>query len=238
MTSSVLIRALLFSLLLCGLAGTVSATSYIQLFVHPGSGTVCVDNTCNVNVGTLAGYSSSQFQDLTCGMDHTVRVYNTAGYQDYTETVYMDYNCDSVTDRIYLEPVPTESPAPETGDIQVYVSPGLGQVCRDNVECEVSTGEPADTWSVQFSDVSSDESHTITATADGYQPATVQVSVTPGTISTVNLQLVPLTTGTSAGATASPAGSAPATTASPLSGEVVLLAAGIAGALAVSGKRW
>lgn len=226
------IRALLIIFLFCGLAGAASATSFIQIYVHPGSGTVCLDNDCQVNVGTLSGYSSTQFQDPACGMDHTIRVYNTDGYEDYTDTVYMDYNCDSVTRRIYLEPVPTESPAPETGDIQIYVSPGLGQVCRDNAECEVSTGEPADTWSVQFSGVSSDESHTITATADGYQPATVQVSVTPGGTSTVNIQLVALTTET-------PAGSAPVseTTASPLDGGVLCLAAGIAGALAVFRKK-
>jgi hypothetical protein len=180
-------RGILLVILLSALVTAASATSYIQVFVHPGSGTVCVDDTCQVNVGTLNGYSSVQFQDVTCGMDHTIQVYGTEGYTDYTDTVYMDDECDSVTRRIDLDPIPAES-----GDIDVYVSPGVGQVCRDDEECEVSSGDNTDTWSVHFSGVSSDELHTITVTAEGYEPVSEKVSVMPGEVSTVEILLVPL----------------------------------------------
>ena len=113
-------------------------------------------------MGTLNGYSSTQFQGVASGQQHTIQVYNTAGYQDYTDQIYMDQSGHSMTFSIYLEPVPIETPAPGTGTIQVTVSPGLGQVCLDNHECESSTGEPSTFWSVQFSDVSADIPHTIT----------------------------------------------------------------------------
>jgi hypothetical protein len=137
----------------------------------------------------------------------------------------MDFAGDFVTSRIYLEPVSTGTPAPGTGDIQAFVSPGLGQVCIDNRECESSIGETVTTWSVRFSDVSSDAEHTLTVTADGYQPYSTQVTVQPGGISDVEISLQPLASG------ASSAGSPqkPIPTRAASAGFVAFFAAGIIG---------
>lgn len=214
------IRGILLLALTC-LVATVAGTSFIQVFAHPGGGTVCLDETCNVNVGTPSGYSSSQFQDLTCGRDHTIRIYDTDGYEDYTEDVYMDYNCDSVTRSIFLEPVPATPVPAGSGDIQLFISPGIGMVCRDDVECESSIGVDVDTWSVRFSDVTPNTVHTITVAADGYQPYSTQVTVPPGAISDVDIALQPLA---SAG---SPAPVQPAATKAASAGFISLTAVAI-----------
>lgn len=227
------IRRILPLLALACLVATAAGTSSIQIFTHPGGGTVCLDDTCQVNVGTSSGYSSTQFPNPTCGRDHTIRIYGTDGFEDYTDTVYMAYNCNSVTRRIYLEPLPA-TPAPAgSGDIQVFVSPGLGQVCRDGVECESSTGEVTDTWSVRFSDVTPDTVHTIAATADGYQPFSSEVIVTPGGISNVDIVLQPVATPVAAGALPD---NPPATKAAP-AGPAALCAAAISGAVLLFRKR-
>jgi hypothetical protein len=195
------IRWILFLLALTGLVATAAASSYIQVFTHPGGGTVCMDDTCEVSVGTPNGYSSTQFQDLTCGRDHALRIYGTAGYEDYSDDVYMAYNCNSVTRRVFLEPLPA-TPAPQgSGDIQLFISPGTGMVCRDDVECESASGGTVDTWSVRFSDVTPNEAHKITVSADGYQPYLTQATVPPGGITNVEIALQPVT---AADATAPP----------------------------------
>jgi hypothetical protein len=214
--------------LICLAAPAAAESNYIQIFTHPGSGTVCVDSMCQVNVGTLAGYSSTRFEGVAGGQDHVIRVYNTEGYEDYSETVYMDYHGDSFTSRIFLEPISSDTPAPGTGDIQVFVSPGLGQVCRDNAECESSVGEAVDTWSVRFSDVPSDTPHTITVTADGYQPYSSPVNVPPGGISDLDITLQPLATvtpGTSP--QVSQESAQPPATRAALPGSMAVFAAGI-----------
>ncbi|ABS56544.1 hypothetical protein Mboo_2030 [Methanoregula boonei 6A8] len=231
----------LLIVLLAAFAGTVSATNYVWIFVHPGSGTVCLDSSCQVNVGTLNGYSSTSFGAPACGTDHTIRVYNTAGYEDYTDTVYVAANCYDVTRSIYLSPIATETETEgsSTGTLHVYISPAPAstEVCLDKLTCQVNNGPAADTWSVQFDDVSGGQQHTLTVDADGYQPASQQVSATPGQVSTADISLVPVPAGTAPSATTASAPAAAGTTASPLGTEVVVLAAGVAGALAVFHKR-
>jgi len=237
MKTPVPLRILLLAVLLAAIAGPVSATTFVQIYVHPGSGTVCLDTDCRVNVGTLQGTGSTSFRDPACGTDHTLRVYDTAGYEDYTDTVYVDYHCDSVTRTISLSPVPTETATagPPTGTLQVYISPGpaSAEVCLDSQTCEVNDGPAVDTWSVQFADVSADSPHTLSVDANGanngYQPAVQQVSVAPDQVTTATINLVPLATV----ATTPPA----AATTTPLGGEAVVLALGAAGALAVLRHR-
>lgn len=219
--------AILF--LLIALAGTASAASnYVQIFVHPGSGTVCLDTQCEVNVGTLGGYSSTQFHDVTGGRDHTIRVYNTEGYEDYTTEIYMDYAGDPVTRTIYLDPVATPGPAAEAGTIQLFIKPGIGEVCLDNRDCEVTEGDTSETWSVQFSDVETGIAHTITIMTDGYMTATREVSVNPGEMKTleINLQPVPASQAPEETQTAQP-------TKAGLPAVLTIAAAGICGAFFV-----
>lgn len=186
------LRGAILLLAILMLAATAAAeTNYVQIFVHPGSGTVCLDTDCQVDQGTLSGYSSTRFEGVTGGQDHTIRVYDTEGYEDYTVDIYMDYAGDSVTRTIYLDPLTTPE-QPEAGSVQVFVSPGLGQVCIDGRECESAAGTPMDTWSVRFSDVESDPLHTITVTADGYQTETREVTVRPDQVTDVSVTLQPI----------------------------------------------
>ena len=210
------------------LAATGAAeTNTIQLFVHPGSGTVCLDNSCQVNQGTLSGYSSTRFSGVASGQDHTIKVYDTDGYQDYTDTVYMDLSGHPMTFSIFLEPVPAQPVSPGTGTIQVTVSPGLGQVCLDNRECESGTGDVSTFWSVQFSDVPADSVHTISVTADGYEPYSQQVTIQADQRNDFDVSLQPLAQADQpAEVTTEPAALAPTTRAG-LDGSVALVAAGI-----------
>jgi hypothetical protein len=197
-----LLTRIFFVFALLALVATAAANpNVVQVFVHPGSGTICVDSTCQVAVGSLSGYSSSQFANIAGGRDHTIKVYDTDGYQDYTDQFYMDYNGDDVTLQVYLDPLTTGTPtpattSPQTGTVRVYVSPGLGQVCIDNRECDTSTGASSSTWNVDFDDVMAGTSHTITVTADGYQSATTQITVLPDQVNEADVTLQPLSTAT------------------------------------------
>jgi hypothetical protein len=232
--TSQLRRAILFLAILTLVATAAAETNTIQIYVHPGSGNVCLDNTCQVDRGTITGYSSTQFLNVAGGQFHTIRVYDTEGYQDTSEQVYMDINGNSFTRRIYLEPVSTQpaSTGTSTGTLKVYVSPGLGQVCLDTQECESSVGEPSTTWSVRFDDVATDTSHTITVTADGYQTSSTQVTVLPDRIGEVDVTLLPLPQATAPAVAGQPPQppAPPQTTKAPLDGSVALFAAGICGA--------
>jgi hypothetical protein len=233
-------RRIILSLALLILVATAAAdTNTVQIYVHPGSGTICLDSSCQVDRGTLGGYSSTQFGNVASGQQHTIRIYDTDGYQDYSDQVYMDQSGHSMTFRIYLEPVPSQTVSPGTGTIQVTVSPGLGQVCLDAKECESSTGEPSTFWSVQFSDVPADTAHTITVTADGYQTYTQSVSIQPDQRNDVDITLQPLQ---QAAVTTEPdqvsvPTTVPQPTKSPVAIFTILAAIGICGAIHLAGKR-
>jgi hypothetical protein len=239
MNSVYLLTRIVFVFSLLALVATAAAnTNVVQVFVHPGSGTICVDSTCQVDVGSLSGYSSSQFANIAGGRDHTIKVYDTDGYQDYTDQFYMDYNGDDVTLQVYLVPLATGTPAPVTtssgtGTVRVYVSPGLGQVCIDNRECDTSTGAPSSTWNVDFVDVMAGTPHTITVTADGYQTTTTQVTVLPDQVNEAEVTLQPLPTAAETESTTP----APQTTRAGLGGVVAVVAVGICGILVVDRKR-
>jgi hypothetical protein len=234
-----LLTRILFVFALLALVATAAADkNVVQVFVHPGSGSICIDSTCQVAVGSLSGYSSSQFANLAGGKDHTIKVYDTEGYQDYTDQFYMDYNGDDVTLQVYLDPLTTETAVPETtspgtGTVRVYVSPGLGQVCIDNRECDTSTGAPSSTWNVDFDDVTAGTPHTITVTADGYQTATTQITVLPDQVNEADVTIQPLSTAAETESTTP----APQTTRAGLGGIVAVVAVGICGIVLVEHKR-
>ena len=175
--------------------------------------------------GSFSGYSSTQFDTVAVGRDHTIKVYDTKGYEDYTDTFYMDYNGDTVTLQIYLVPVATETAASVTtssgtGAVRVFVSPGLGQVCIDNRECESSTGAVSTSWNVDFDDVTAGSAHTITVTADGYQTATTQITILPDQVNEADITLQPIPSAADTSIPKTQAGSG---------GLVALVAAGICG---------
>ena len=192
----------------------------IQVFVNPGGGTVCLDDhQCHAGVGTAGGNGSTQFTGLDEGY-HVITVNNTAGYQSYSIRPYVPRRgFASIT--VSLDPVavqgagPTITPAgfatipvtsesatptPVTvhGRLRVYVNPIGSTVCIDNGDCRSHVGGTPGpgTGFEDFSAVSANVPHTINVTADGFLPASSQVTVSPdkpGSVTFV-LQPAPVTT--------------------------------------------
>lgn len=195
-------------LFLAALLTPVSASSgLVQIWAHPGGGMICVAGQCTSDTGTVSGIGSAQFF-VTCGMDHSVVDYYTPGYQSYHDSLYMDYNCDTVTRDIYLVPdtaAPT-APAPPAGTLRVFVSPypDSGLICLDGGRCQGCTAtdggdasSPSGTWSVEWPAVSTDRTHTVSVRdMTGFMDAEQQVSMTPGGITTVAISLEPDPDGT------------------------------------------
>ncbi len=107
-----------------------------------------------------------------------------------------------------------------TNSVQVFVYPGLGQVCIDNRECESSTGAASNSWNVDFDDVTAGSAHTITVTADGYQTATTQITVLPDRVNEATVTLQPISSAADTSVPKTQAGSGRL---------IMLVAAGICG---------
>jgi hypothetical protein len=183
------------------------ATTGVQVYVNPGSGTVCLDNSqCHVGVGSRGVRSTTQFAGVSEGY-HTVSVDSTPGYEDYSTQVYVtmgrivSVNIDLVP---VAAPATTATPAtpslPATGTVRVYVDHVGSTVCIDNGDCRDNVGGTSGpgSGSTAFSDVTANTAHTISVALDGYQPFSTQVSVREDEISVVDVTLEPLGTGTTA----------------------------------------
>ena len=141
----------------------------IQVFVKPGSGTICLDNSlCHYDVGSASGTGSTQFMGLNEGY-HTITVNQTEGYQPYSTMPYVTKRgfttihinlypvsipIDPKTNQPYVTvggfvtiPVATDQvtakPSPPTGAIRVYVNRAGSTVCMDNGDCRANVGGPA-----------------------------------------------------------------------------------------------
>ena len=155
--------AIVAALMLTGTAAAAGSTYYVQLYVYPGSGIVCLDNQCQTSTGSITGTGSIRFEDVAGGMDHRIRVYSTPGYQDYTDSIYMSYYGSSVTRYIYLEPS-----SPPTGNIQVQSNPSGATACIDGTST-------CDTTPTIFRDVAAGTYHTVTVSLNGYDTYTEDV---------------------------------------------------------------
>jgi hypothetical protein len=190
----------------------------IQVYVTPGSGTVCVDNTqCHVNVGSIDTTGSTQFAGVSGGY-HTVTVDSTAGYQDYSTQVYVTMG-KFTTVRISLDseikPVTTATTVvPAVGTIRVYVDRLGSTVCLDNADCRDYVGGSAGpgTGTTLFEDVSANTRHTITVAAAGYRPYATDITVTKDLVNTVDVSLQPVATVTTPPTTATATPTTPVTT--------------------------
>jgi hypothetical protein len=197
-----------------------TGTNGIQVFVKPGGGTVCLDTSqCHTGVGSADSIGSTQFSELSEG-NHIITVNNTAGYRLNSTRLYVAQR-GFISISITLDPLfapatrPTDNvggfvtilagpetgsptPVPPPGRIRVYVNPTGSTVCLDAGDCRTNVGGTAGpgTGFVDFSSVPANVTHTISVTEDGFQPASSQVTVSPGKVSTVNfvLQPAPVTT--------------------------------------------
>jgi hypothetical protein len=172
----------------------------IQVYLTPGGGTVCLDNSdCRANVGTPGSIGSTRFSGVSPGY-HTVSVEAPADFEDTTELVQVSLG--KITDvRIALNPFVT-APAPAatpasrpTGTVRVYVDRTGSTICIDDVDCFVNVGGTPGpgTGTVVFNEVRSDRKHNITVTAEGYKPVSTEITVTKDLITTVDVSLQPVT---------------------------------------------
>jgi hypothetical protein len=165
------------------------AVTAIQVYVKPGGGTVCLDNTdCRVNVGTPGSTGSTQFSGVNEGY-HTISVESPAGYDDATQVVSVTLG-KFTTVNIVLDPVET----PVTGTVQVYVDRTGTTICIDNGDCHESVGgtDGPGTGTAVFNDITADEVHTISVAADGYEPYSTQITVLPEQVNEADVTLQPL----------------------------------------------
>jgi hypothetical protein len=228
--SIVLIIALL------SLATTVTAaTGTIQINVHPGGGTVCIDTTCKGNPGTADGTSSISFENVEAGSYHMVNVYGTPGYKAWLGQIFLDPSGTSLTRDIWLEPLPAQ--APETGTVRIFITPDGGRVCLDRM-CELSRGDGTGSWSVEFTDITANTNHTLTVANEGYNTFTFDVRLLPGQTDTLSVILKPLPPGNTTSPTPIPLPTTePQPTQAGLPGVIALLAIGICGVVLVLGRR-
>jgi hypothetical protein len=225
---------LLFALTVLVVSAT-AVTGPVQIIVHPGGGTVCLDTDCRMNQGTTDGTSSTVFENVEAGSYHMINVYGIEGYQPYLKQFFYDPSGAKVTRDIVLEPV--KSAPVGTGAIQVFITPDGGQACVDKI-CEKSSGTSSGTWSVQFT-VTANTYHTLTLTHEGYTPYTKQIRVLPGQTSTLNIELKPLPPGVPSGPAQTPVSAIsqpPQPTTANLPGMLAFIAIGICG-LALAGKK-
>ena len=205
----------------------------IQVFVKPGGGTVCLDNSlCHPDVGSASGTGSTQFMGLNEGY-HTITVNRTEGYQPYSTMPYVtergfttihinlypvSFPTDPKTNQPYVTvggfvtiPIATNqvtpTPAPPTGAIRVYVNRIGSTICIDGGDCRKNVGGTAGpgTGTTVFTDVTANVSHQITVTTDGYEPSSTQVTVSKDQLSTVDVRLLSLTGTSPASSTTEPA---------------------------------
>ena len=190
----------------------------IQVFVNPGGGTVCLDySLCNTSVGSAGSTSSTTFTGLSEGY-HTITVNNTDGYQPYWTQPYVAPR-GFTTLAITLDPIPistypngsrptqtpggfmtvvipTDSVIPtiaERGVVRVYVDRTGSTVCMDSGDCRQDVGGmpgPGNGTTV-FTDVIANVAHTITVTADGYEPVSRNVTIVRDQLITEEFSLVP-----------------------------------------------
>ena len=177
---------------------TNPSTTGVQVYVYPGSGTVCLDNSqCRVNVGSIGSTSSSQFAGVSAGY-HTITVEDTNGYGDYSTQVYVTMGRMS-TVTINLLPLgttvtPTTQVLPAMGTVRVYVDHLGSTVCIDDRNCRENVGGQAGpgTGTTLFESVTADTLHTVTVVLDGYLPYSSQIVVTKDLVNTVDVTLQPL----------------------------------------------
>jgi len=178
------------------------AVTAIQVFVTPGGGTVCLDNSdCRVNVGTIGSSGSTQFAGVSEGY-HTISIESPAGYEDTTRVVSVTLG--KFTDvTIVLDPA--ETPAtpvtpvtPATGTVRVYVDRIGSTICIDNGDCHENVGGTAGpgTGTMVFTNIPANNVHTISVAANGYETYTTGVTVSEDQISTVDVSLEPIPAGT------------------------------------------
>ena len=170
----------------------------VNVSVHPGGGTICLDNMdCRAHVGAAGSTGQTRYTGVSPGY-HTISVESPAGFQDASQLVKVDLG---KTSEISIElsasgtpVVTTGSESVSTGTVRIYVDRTGSTICLDTTDCYVNVGGSAGpgTGTAVFSDVTTDKAHIITVTTDGYRTVSTPVTVTKDMITTVDISLLPL----------------------------------------------
>ncbi len=145
----------------------------ITVYSIPSGANACIDNKdCDITPATFAVEGNAW---------HMV-VVTEKGYRDWTETVYVTSDQNSVVSA-YLDQ------DPDATGIQVNVTPGGGTICLDNSQCREAVGTVNGTGSTRFTGVSPGY-HTISVESPlGYLDITKLVQVNLGKITEVTITL-------------------------------------------------
>ena len=168
-----------------------SRATGVQVFVNPGGGTVCIDDSwCNTVVGSAGGSGSTQFAGVSEGF-HTFKVNNTDGYRMYSVQRFV---APKGITAIYINLDPVSTASPETGTIRVSVNRFGSTVCIDGETCRQNVGGTygAGTGIADFAGVTANAVHAVNVTADGYMPCSTMFLVSPGQVNVVKVSLHPL----------------------------------------------
>jgi len=207
-------------------------TTGLRIFVRPGGGNVCLDHVqCQINAGTPGSTGFVEFTGIPPGF-HTVTVDTTDGYQDYSTQAHVTMG--DITNLV-IELTPEAIP---TGTIRVYVNPPGSTVCIDGGDCRVNVGGSGGTGTgfTDFTGVTVNIPHTISATEDLLAPATRQVMVSPDRLTTVTIVLEPIPVPTPE-PTPLPVTMVPKPTQSPSGWASLLGALAICGLVILPGKK-
>ncbi len=178
------------------------SSTAINVTVHPGSGTVCLDNSdCRSHVGAAGSTGSTRFTGVSPGY-HTISVESPAGFRDAMQLVEValgktaDVNIELVSVATPITTAPATPPA--TGTVRVYVDHTGSTICLDNVDCYVNVGGSSGlgTGTVVFDEVSTDKAHIVTIAEEGYRPVSTPITVSKDMITTVDVKLQPISTDT------------------------------------------
>jgi hypothetical protein len=162
-------------LLLIASAQAIDPVGRITVMSVPSSAHACVDNAqCDSTTATFTVEGNTW---------HTVTV-TAPGYSPWSGTVFVTAGqSTAVNADLQMNP--------EATGIRVFVRPGGGNVCLDNVQCHINLGTPGSTGSTEFTGVSPGF-HTVTVdSTDSYQDYSVQAHVIMGSITTLVIDLTP-----------------------------------------------
>jgi hypothetical protein len=176
----------------------------IQVSLTQGSGTVCLDNSdCRANVGVAGSSRSTLFTGVSPGY-HTISVKGSVDYEDATQLVQVTLGKTTEV-LVDLRPfftaatptipaTPAGSVNPSTGSIRVYVDRTGSTICMDRGDCFINVGGTPGpgTGTVVFNEVTANEAHIITVTADGYRPVSASIIVGKDQIATADVTLQPV----------------------------------------------
>ena len=166
----------------------VTPVPVLRVLVNPGGGQICLDDTlCQAAAGPPGG---TVFLHVSEGF-HTIRVNNTEGYKTFSVQRYVRSEGATVL-AINLESVAPG--VPETGTVRVSVNRYGSTICIDAASCRTNVGGTSGPGPgrADFTTIQAGILHNVTVTADGFEPWSANITVSPDQVNEVKVTLQPL----------------------------------------------